>query len=223
MGPCLLGSRKCWDGEGRMLKAPYPTAQEQFKAGYCLRMERATVVALLLLILCFQLVPRYEARRRPLPLVPPAMEVQEVPVTRQHGAVAPPQRPAVPVPVDDPELPADETIELTELSFAPSLSGAGDPLGEAPGLVTPPRPVAEVFPEYPKSAREKGIQGVVKLSLLVAADGTVAEAIVISNTTGSEACAQAALKAARATRFIPGRRRGVPVPTWTIREYGFYF
>ncbi|MDZ7294938.1 MAG: hypothetical protein ONB14_05955, partial [candidate division KSB1 bacterium] len=76
-----------------MLKAPYPTAQEQFKAGYRLRMERATVVALLLLILCFQLVPRYEARRRPLPLVPPAMEVQEVPVTRQHGAVAPPQRP----------------------------------------------------------------------------------------------------------------------------------
>ncbi len=199
------------------------TAHGDFRAGYRQRMERATAVALLVVILLFLLVPRYKVRQRPLPVVSHTIEVQEVPVTRQPSGASPPPRPAVPVPVEDPALPADETIELTDLSFAAPLVLASGPPGQSTPPVTPPRPVAEVFPEYPKSARSKGLQGVVKLSLLVAADGTVAEAVVIQNTTGSEACAQAALKAARATRFIPARQRGVPIASWTVREYGFYF
>ncbi|MBC7188333.1 MAG: TonB family protein [Calditrichaeota bacterium] len=199
------------------------TAHEIFKAGYRVRLERAAVVTLLILIVCFQLSPRFKVKPRPVALVPLQVQVEEVPVTRQPGAVAPPPRPAVPVPVDDPALPLDETIELTDISFqAASSLMAGAPESGA-SFVSPPRPIAEVFPEYPKAARQKGAQGVVKVSLLVRADGSVAEAVVILNTTGSEECARAALRAARATRFIPGKEHGVPVAAWTTREYGFYF
>ncbi|MCR4440072.1 MAG: TonB family protein [bacterium] len=200
------------------------TAHEVFKAGYRVRLERAAVIALLLLIFFFQLSPRFEVGRRPVALLPVQVQVEEVPVTRQVGALAPPPRPAVPVPVDDPALPLDETIDLTEISFQAASSSL---LGGAPessaSSVTPPRPIAEVFPEYPKAARQKGAQGVVKVSLLVKPDGSVAEAVVVLNTTGSEECALAALRAARATRFVPGEERGVPVATWTTREYGFHF
>lgn len=199
-------------------------AHEAFKAGYRVRLERAAVIALLLLIVCFQLSPRFKVEPRPVALLPLRVQVEDVPVTRQPGAVAPPPRPAVPVPVDDPVLPQDETIELTDISFQAASSSlmAGAPESGA-SFVSPPRPIAEVFPEYPKAARQKGAQGVVKVSLLVRADGSVAEAVVILNTTGSEECARAALRAARATRFIPGKEHGVPVATWTTREYGFYF
>lgn len=200
------------------------TLREEFKATYRLRLERATVIALLLVITCFHLWPRWQIKTKPLPPIQFQVAVEEVPVTRQPAAMPPPLRPAVPVPVDDPALPLDETIELTELFFdlTPSFFPPGAPEG-AQTAVSPPRPVAEVFPEYPKGARQKGAQGVVKVSLLVRADGSVAEAVVILNTTGSEECAQAAIKAARATRFIPAKERGVPVASWTTREYGFYF
>jgi len=200
------------------------TLGEEFKRGYRLRLERATILALLLVIICFQLWPRWEGSKKPPTVVPFRVHVEEVPVTRQPGGTLPPLHPAVPVPVDDPALPLDETIELTDIAFdlTPSLLAAGAPESGA-ALVSPPRPVAEVFPEYPKAARQRGAQGVVKVSLLVRADGSVAEAVVILNTTGSEECAQAAIKAARSTRFIPAKERGVPVAAWTTREYGFYF
>ena len=61
------------------------------------------------------------------------------------------------------------------------------------------------------------------LNLFIDLHGKVTEVVVMNNTTGSDACAKEAVKAARASRFLPAQQAGSRVGTWTVREYGFYF
>lgn len=62
-------------------------------------------------------------------------------------------------------------------------------------------------PYYPASAKRKGIQGKVLLSVLVKTDGTPAS-VQISHSSGSNDLDQAALDAVRQWKFIPARSKG---------------
>jgi TonB family protein len=197
----------------------------EVRMNYRLRFEKSLALALALLIVCFHAFPRFKFRTTSPGRVNIELAVESVPITHQGGRPTPPPRPVVPVPVDDPAVPEDATIEVTELDFAIwpyNPEGNGGPVGGHARIV-PPRPIAEVFPEYPESARKKGLKGIVKLSLFVDVLGGVTEVVVISNSTGSDECAQEAIKAARASRFLPARQQGRAVATWMMREYGFFF
>lgn len=85
--------------------------------------------------------------------------------------------------------------------------------------LTPARAIARVFPEYPKE--EKGIRGVVKLSLHIDAKGKVVEVLVIDNTTQSETFARAATEAAYGSRYTPAREGGKAVNSWIMQEHRF--
>ncbi|HYG67859.1 MAG TPA: energy transducer TonB [Anaeromyxobacteraceae bacterium] len=66
--------------------------------------------------------------------------------------------------------------------------------------------------EYPREAREEGIEGVVTLQLLVAADGKVGDVKVVRDPAGFGATA---VKIAyRHCRFEPARRGDQAVATW---------
>lgn len=155
----------------------------------------------------------------------PAVMVEHVPVTLQGKRKPPPPRPAVPVPSDNDEIPAEETIEPIDLDYyadngADGGAGIGD-VGIGGPTQVPPRPIAWVIPEYPKKVRKKGIKGEVKVSIEIDVTGRVIDAVVIENTTGSELCAQSAIKAALASRFIPARENGKPKKDWLIMPYRF--
>jgi protein TonB len=65
-------------------------------------------------------------------------------------------------------------------------------------------------PVYPRRSERLGEQGVVLLSVVVAADGRVREASVKSSS-GFERLDQAAREAVLAWTFVPGRRNGLAV------------
>jgi len=98
--------------------------------------------------------------------------------------------------------------------------GLGRP-GATPAGYTPPRPLLEVFPSFPESKRKSKIRGMVEVKMKVDETGKVVEVTVNQNTTGSEACAQAALEAASRCRFVPASSEFGPVAVWVIKQYRF--
>lgn len=62
-------------------------------------------------------------------------------------------------------------------------------------------------PAYPTSAKRRGTQGKVLLSVVVKTDGTAA-AVLVSHSSGSSDLDEAALTAVKQWKFIPARSRG---------------
>ena len=72
--------------------------------------------------------------------------------------------------------------------------------------------IHSVQPEYPDVAREAGIQGSVRLQVVIAEDGTVSDARVLA---GEKILADAALAAVRQWRYQPTLLEGKPVKVVT--------
>ena len=133
-----------------------------------------------------------------------------------------PQKPVVPVPSEDPDVPMDATIEETTIdwNFGDSPYGAaGLTIGRQDTI--PPRPIMQVLPEYPKELQKQNVRGTVKLMLWINANGQVEEAVVTENKTDSEECAQAALKAAKKNTYAPAAIGKNKVAAWVACIYSF--
>ena len=70
-----------------------------------------------------------------------------------------------------------------------------------------------VMPAYPLSARRKGLEGFVRLSLDISADGTLAKCSV--KQSSDPVFTQPALEATRKSTYNPYMRNGLPVPCRT--------
>jgi protein TonB len=84
--------------------------------------------------------------------------------------------------------------------------------------VTSARLVHKVSPEYPKKARKKHVEGVVRLHAIIGKDGAVRELAVIS---GDPLLTDAALKAVRQWRYMPTLLNGEPVEVDTTIDVNF--
>lgn len=80
------------------------------------------------------------------------------------------------------------------------------------GSVVPAKLVKKVQPEYPAEAREKRIEGTVKLQVLLRKDGTVTVQNVVE---GDPALSPAAIEAVRQWRFEPWQLNGQPIELQT--------
>lgn len=199
-------------------------ANASFKAGYARRFERALIAALALAIILFYCGRSFIVKFEMPEVKTVVLEVQNIPQTRQGAQRPPPPKPTVPIVMEDDVIPDDETIEPTTLDLS-TLPSSGEASGLSGGLeggeVSQPKPVAFVFPQYPEEERKRGVRGEVRVSLEVNERGKVVSATVLENTTGSELCAQAAVKAALATRFLPAKGARGPVVSWVILPYRF--
>lgn len=99
-------------------------------------------------------------------------------------------------------------------SGPPGGSGGGPP-GPG-GDVTPPVPIVQVQPTYTTAAMVAKIQGVVRLLVVVRADGTVGDVKIDGSLDPRYGLDQEAVKAARAWKFKPGLRRGQPVDVQVV-------
>ncbi|MFQ5823676.1 MAG: energy transducer TonB [bacterium] len=189
---------------------------------YRINVEKALILTLMIFILLIYMSPRVDVvieAKQPKNII---LTLENIPITRQVARRPPPPKPSVPVPSDDESIPEDETIEETTLkydTFFDQIPEGMTGLGTVP--LTPPRPMAWVFPEFPEDEKKRGIQGVVKLSIHIDEKGYVVEVIVIENSTGSEKCAQAAIEAAYGSRFFPAREGKKPVGYWITQPYRF--
>ena len=84
--------------------------------------------------------------------------------------------------------------------------------------VTSARLIRRVAPEYPKKARKKGVEGVVRLHAIIGKDGTVQELTLVY---GDPLLTDAALKAVRQWRYEPMRLNGDPVEVDTTIDVSF--
>ena len=198
--------------------------KDPLREQYALRIERAAVLALLLLIGLFLGFKRLALERPREPVrVALSVVVEEIPATRQGSRRPPPRKPAVPIPAESEMLPEDEVIEpeqdwLQGLGEAAS-TGQSERIGGA--LLYLPRAIRDVIPEFPEKLRGK-VRGYIKLMLRVDPSGRVAEVLVVENTTGSDELQRAAVAAAKRCLFVPPRdERGRKVSVWVPKIYRF--
>jgi TonB family protein len=83
-----------------------------------------------------------------------------------------------------------------------------------------PKMVAEVRPDYPRHARQAGLEGDVWVAVLIDFDGTVSDARV-KVSSGVASFDRAALDAAWKSRFKPAIRAGKPVLVWATYKVEF--
>jgi TonB family protein len=100
-------------------------------------------------------------------------------------------------------------------------TGAGNGSGPGVGLDVQPVPVWEVFPEYPERERKQGVRGLIELDVRIDGRGRVDSVRVASNASGNAALENAAIRAARQSRFLPVEIDGRPVACWFRRSYSF--
>ena len=89
----------------------------------------------------------------------------------------------------------------------------GDLVEPGPG-VTPPAPLEIVRPQYPPMARRLGVQGTVRMSLLVDERGRVIETRLLEGVRQKVGINEAALAAAAKARFSPATKEGIRVRMW---------
>jgi protein TonB len=171
--------------------------------------------------------------RLPPPRLPPDLQprADETPPT---DAVKQPPRQTRPVPilVDTPTtdpVPPDTQVKKYEMGdeLLPGEPGPPMPEGVAGGEGTEPAPAVEtpVYwklklvdmrpPVYPPRCLRMGIEGRVRVRVLVGENGKVQE-VTLDRSSGESALDESALEAVRTWRFEPARRNGVPVRAWAI-------
>lgn len=182
---------------------------------------RGLIASISLMIIMFQLVKHWDFQPQEVIDITNVdfSLIDDVPLTRQEIKRPIPPRPKVPIPSDDPTIPEDLTIEETELDDLPL--PPIEPFGIYGGGITPPRPVAEVFPEYPPSEKKSGVQGEIELALFVEENGSVSNVQTVRNSTSSKACENSAIQAAYRTRFIPAKRKNKRIAVWINKVYKF--
>jgi len=189
---------------------------------YQINLEKASILALILVILLFLLFPRIKISETiKTEGIGSSITVEDIPITRQGTPRKPPPRPVVPIPSEDDLIPDDVTIADTDLIFEQfSLhQGLGTTIGEI--NIIQPRPIFEVIPEYPEDLQKKGIEGLVKLHLHIDKSGHVIEVLILENTTDNIASADAAKNAALKGRYIPAKKNNKPTDLWITRIYTF--
>jgi periplasmic protein TonB len=102
----------------------------------------------------------------------------------------------------------------------PEGAGGGPP-GRG-GSVTPPVATLQVQPTYTTAAMVAKIQGAVRLLVVVRADGTVGDVKVVGSLDSRYGLDDRAVAAARAWRFTPGLRQGVPVDVQVVMILEFH-
>ena len=106
----------------------------------------------------------------------------------------------------------------------PSLFAGGPARGDfifnSGDLDQAPQKIMQTEPVYPYKARQRNIEGYVKVKMLVRADGTVGEVSVL-DAQPKGLFDSAALKAVPSWRFKPGVIDGQAVPSWVVTTIRF--
>lgn len=105
-----------------------------------------------------------------------------------------------------PERPEPEKIEKPQ----PETVAPAVPAPKQARVDAPPRPRRTIRPEYPRGARQRGEEGNVVLEIEVGTDGACSS-VRVAESSGFAELDGAAVKAAKAARFVPAKSGDRPV------------
>ncbi|GBL43134.1 hypothetical protein LBMAG55_16220 [Verrucomicrobiota bacterium] len=117
---------------------------------------------------------------------------------------------------------ADPSAELSSVPGPAMLAAGPVALAAAPpaALFIPPAFVERVEPLYPERARRAGVEGVATVRVQLDPTGVVV-AVELVQASGSRLLDDAALAAARASRFAPASRDAATVASEALATYRF--
>ncbi len=121
------------------------------------------------------------------------------------------------------ELPGEVSESTSGMPVIPNDTGDEFPMSGVNRFIILERHPELVYqhkPEYPRFARDAGLEGTVWIAVLVDIDGSVADARVYksSNFTSLD---QSALEAAYKNRFTPAIQSGKPIRVWAAYQVQF--
>ena len=197
------------------------SANERFKLGYPRTVRRATLVAIVLMLILAGISPQYV----PQPYVLRTHEFTIIDLELPPDLIEPevaaaPVMPRELEPVEDDAVVEPYDFPDPDDFWNPPAPGPA-PAMDAPFVASSSNPVVRYFakPEYPEIARLARLEGTVIVHVLVGPDGNVIEAVVVQRVHPT--LDRAALTAARRCRFTPGRQREMPVKAWLAVPYRF--
>jgi protein TonB len=172
---------------------------------------------------------RPPAKATPVPMVRPEVPPTTLAVvtpspSRDPDLTPPPPAPSptavtVPTPVQSVSAPAAPARpQGAEAPALPSVAVLADGHWyEARQLDMPPSPVARIEPVYPSEARRRGVEGWVKLKILIDEFGVVRE-IGVEEGSPPGLFDHSALEAFGQSRYLPARKDGRPVRALVYRK-----
>ena len=204
------------------------SANTEFKAQYNKTLRWSVVIALLITIVAFIVSP--EITFEPYKLRQEEIEVVDIEDQPEDFELPPPPQEAPPPPkvieaAPDEEVTEEVDIADTFVDFDQALTSGMqtyDLSGGDEGFVVSqekPSIIKFVQPEYPEMARLSQMQGTVVVKILVGPDGNVMDAQILKGI--HPMLDREALKAARKTKWKPGKQRNIPVKAWMALPYNF--
>lgn len=156
--------------------------------------------------------PKPEPRPQPRPKTPSVKPVErKPPQTPASSQASEAQQPSTPQATAQPSGTATRGGPR---SYGSMSAYAEDLVDQRPSISR------RVMPQYPDSARRRNIEGMVVVRLIVDTEGK-AQQCAIHSSEPAEIFDNAALTAARKTRFVPGKVNGQPVNTMVLIPYKF--
>jgi len=170
----------------------------------------------------------------------PVREVASNPISVNLVTIKPPTPPQqekkreIPKPKPKPKMDFMPELALptlrgpspldVQVDIDPSLFAGGPERGEfvfnSGDLDKPPQKVVQTQPVYPYKARQRNIEGYVKVKMLVRADGSVGE-VSILDAQPKGLFDTETLKAVPNWKFKPGVIDGQAVPSWVVTTIRF--
>lgn len=83
----------------------------------------------------------------------------------------------------------------------------------------PPKPTAGGLPRSARSETGEPLEGKVLIAYIITADGLARDPVILQSS--NDALNPIALAAMKEWRFVPGARKGVPIPTTAAQEFDF--
>lgn len=143
----------------------------------------------------------------------------------------------IPKPVADDELLEEEVVlatkeELAQINVSDlDFGNDGDVVVDIRDLMPSPdkfikaeiQPtfVHQEVPDYPRLARDAGLEGKVYVKILVDKTGTVRNAIIAKASGANAGFEEAALAAAKKCKFSPAIQNGLPIAIWVTFPFDF--
>jgi len=196
------------------------------KMQYGIAIRLAMLVSTIITIMLFLCIPYAEPEPYKLKKEIITMVEEYTAEMNKYKAEPPPaERPKMAVVVAPGDVAGKEVETIAATDFNEDLIRTGP---SAPDIEVvsyykvevKPQPIYAPTPDYPDLARKAGIEGKAVVKMLVDIDGSVIE-VQILKSSGNQMLDEAALTAARKSKFTPAKQRDKLVRVWVSRPFDF--
>ena len=181
------------------------------EAKYSHRLDIAVLISLSLLILLFFSFRQFDFNPSDLSYLEIPITIINTPLTKQLQRPPRPDRPQIPIEVEDDEFLEDITIQPTDIDqyfyekdSLNIIKPVEDDIYEFYAVSEKPKLIHQTPPQYPQLAQKAGVEGTVVVTVTIDKSGNVKTAKILKSIPILD---EAAIEAAKKYKFIPAKQR----------------